>query len=250
MSLNNWFKNILGDSLVKNKESEDISISSSIENEEETIDLQKDYGEKMKNLLEVAKNKINNSTYNKGIEEFAKIKRDLMIKDVKQKIENYDVEKQGKDKKYTKLFDIKQENEEPSIDKALDVILEKKLDVFDRPEELTEESKKLLEKQKQEFEKRKEEHDKKVSSLKKSIQEYDKKKKDDDDTYKTFDEVCLDSDWDDIDEDMNINLQEKLNVYDEHNETEEIKKKRKEKLNRIDKVLKKYQQDKLSNQAI
>ncbi len=261
MSFNHWFKNILGDSLVSNVLQEPEKNNSTLEHnndmnmkpkeeivhEEEIIDLQKEYEEKMNTLLNAAKNKKNkNKSYANDIEEFAQVKRDLMVKNVKQKIQKYDNEKFINDpKKYKKFFDQSKKSDNPEVDKALDIILEKKLDVFDGIEKNTEESQKQLEKQKEEYEKRQKEYSDRVSLIKNSIKNYDSEKKKDNDQYKTFDEVCLDSDWDDVDEDMHINLQERLDVYDETKESEKTRIRRMQKNEKIDQLLKKYDEEKI-----
>lgn len=263
MSLNSWFKNILGESLIKSKDAiiqenqdfensqgenihkEDSKKEDSKE-DEEIIDMQKDYAKKMQALLDIARNKKDTKTFGQGIEEFSQIKRELQIKDISQKIKRYDDKKTNQNPKYVNFFNQKEKEENPEVTEALDIILEKKLDVFKGVEQETEESKKQLEKQKEEYEKRQKEYNNRISLIKNSIKNYDSAKKKDNEQYKTFDEVCLDSDWDDVDEDMHINLQEKLNVYDESKEDEKTRLRRTEKLKKLDVILKKYEEEKLN----
>lgn len=137
------------------------------------------------------------------------LKRDLEIKNVKQRINKFDNIRQKNDNKFIP-YNKALKNEVASIDandlvdKELSILLEQKLDVYkeeDRP--MTDKMRVELEKQEENNKKREAEHIERINAIKNRINQHDNAQKKTNKKYVTFEETCLE---DSREENDNIEL--------------------------------------------
>ncbi len=188
--------------------------------------------------------------------EYQTLKRAAHIHKARQQINDYDKKKKAVDdtyKTYEENFEeeVAPEDINEEVDRALDIEQKKKLGIFNGRDDTSYENAQRIEEQNKTDAARKEERTAALNTARESVLNYDREQLLRRDDYKTYEQICAENEEEDNkgkeqDDEMQRILMEKLGIYNETDETTEIKLRRLMAANSMTKTLNEHENKKKS----
>jgi hypothetical protein len=213
----NW-----SDKMLVNTDPESIiSDSTSNVNDEPDPDFMIDFDLRLKSLVAMALNKKPVKADKNEVDRYNKIHRDLSVNSVKKIIHNYDKQQLEKNSKYTSYKDsLKTEvnavDENNNLDKHLDNILCKKLDLMTTEENPTQKNLEEIERQNGIAMERQDNYNSRTKALRTLIKSHDDKKKMENSKYQSFEMACLDNEIMVENDHVDVNVLDKIDNEVKH----------------------------------
>lgn len=225
-----WMKKIFG----RAEDVEQIKETATPEAKLDEEEIKDEETEKDKIETEFSIKVFSNSEKMRDYSDFNTMRRNLLINKALDQVNKYDITKKEKDPEYKTYkegleLEVAEDDKNEAVDVIMDIELQKKLEVYNKPEIITDERREEVKKQEIVYNQRKKERDETLKSSMDFIKTYDEKMRQTNPDYKDFGE---ESDEDAkklpayINDEMDILLQEKLGVYNEECETADVQTRR------------------------